>query len=90
MEDHSPYTVDLIFIQFHPIRLKEKVKGKEKRYGGSFGWGGGLQKSNEGAQRFPGNQWTGLPKCKSIRKLNCKRDISSRYMSIDLYKNRGL
>ena len=49
--------------------------------GGQFDWGGRLLKSNGGAQRFPQVVWKATVECKGIRKLNCERDISSRYES---------
>ena len=49
--------------------------------GGQFDWGGRLLKGNGGAQRFPQNGRKSFAECKSIRELDCERDISSRYES---------
>ena len=49
--------------------------------GGQFDWGGRLPKSNGGVQRFPQVVWKSTVECKSIRELDCERDISSRYES---------
>ena len=46
--------------------------------GGQFDWGGRLQKSNGGAQRFPQRGWKPREECKGIRELDCERDASSR------------
>ena len=48
---------------------------------GQFDWGGRLLKGNGGAQRFPQNGRKSFAECKSIRELDCERDISSRYES---------
>ena len=45
---------------------------------GQFDWGGRLPKSNGGAQRFPQAVWKSAVECKSIRELDCERDISIR------------
>ena len=45
---------------------------------GQFDWGGRLQKSNGGAQRFPQNGWKSFAECKGIRELDCERNSSSR------------
>jgi hypothetical protein len=46
--------------------------------GGQFDWGGRLQKSNGGAQRFPQNGWKSFKECKGRRELDCKTYKSSR------------
>jgi hypothetical protein len=38
--------------------------------GGQFDWGGRLQKSNGGAQRFPQTEWKPVGECKGKRELN--------------------
>ena len=49
--------------------------------GGQFDWGGRLQKSNGGVQRFPQAGWKSAGECKRIRELDCETDGSSRYES---------
>ena len=49
--------------------------------GGQFDWGGRLQKSNGGAQRFPQNGWKPFAERKGRRELDCETDKSSRYES---------
>ena len=45
---------------------------------GQFDWGGRLQKSNGGAQRFPQSGRKSLEECKGRRELDCETDRSSR------------
>ena len=40
--------------------------------GGQFDWGGRLQKSNGGAQRFPQAEWKPAIECKGRRELDCE------------------
>ena len=42
--------------------------------GGQFDWGGRLQKSNGGVQRFPQRDWKPRAECKGIRGLDCEAD----------------
>ena len=49
--------------------------------GGRFDWGGRLPKSNGGARRSPRGGWKSSYECKGTRRLDCERDISSRYES---------
>ena len=49
--------------------------------GGQFDWGGRLQKSNGGAQRYPQDGWKPSKECKGRRVLDCESDDSSRYES---------
>lgn len=49
--------------------------------GGQFDWGGRLQKSNGGVQRFPQAGWKSAGECKRIRELDCETDGSSRHES---------
>ena len=46
--------------------------------GGQFDWGGRLQKSNGGAQRYPQDGWKPSKECKGRRVIDCEIDISSR------------
>ena len=46
--------------------------------GGQFDWGGRLQKSNGGVQRFPQRDWKPRVECKGKRELDCETDESSR------------
>ena len=52
--------------------------GRGTLLGGQFDWGGRLQKSNGGAQRFPQNGWKSFVECKGRRELDCETDRSSR------------
>ncbi len=47
--------------------------------GGQFDWGGRLPKSNGGAQRSAQAEWKPAVECKGISRLDCERDISSRW-----------
>ena len=57
------------------------LKRWETVLGGQFDWGGRLQKSNGGVQRFPQAGWKSAGECKRIRELDCETDGSSRYES---------
>ena len=46
--------------------------------GGQFDWGGRLQKSNGGAQRFPQNGRKSFEECKGRREPDCETYKSSR------------
>ena len=45
--------------------------------GGQFDWGGRLQKSNGGAQRFVQHGRKSCTECKRINEPNCENDGSS-------------
>ena len=49
--------------------------------GRRFDWGGRLPKSNGGARRSPHPGWKSGRECKGTRRLDCEKDISSRYES---------
>ena len=55
--------------------------GRETVSGGQFDWGGRLQKSNGGAQRFPQNGWKSFNECKGRREPDCETNKSSRHES---------
>ncbi len=57
------------------------LTGQRTLPGGQFDWGGRLQKSNGGAQRFPQNGWKPFEECKGRRELNCETNKSGRYES---------
>ena len=66
---------------YHPSfskNLTEGVTTLETVPGGQFDWGGRLQKSNGGAQRFPQSGRKSLEECKGRRELDCETDRSSR------------
>ena len=67
---------------YHPDSTEILTGGHESGHGtllgGQFDWGGRLQKSNGGAQRFPQRGWKSRVECKGIRELNCKTNKSSR------------
>jgi hypothetical protein len=60
------------------ILTKRRETGLWTVSGGQFDWGGRLQKSNGGAQRFPQNGWKSFAECKGRRELDCKTNRSSR------------
>ena len=49
--------------------------------GRRFDWGGRLPKFNGGARRSPHPGWESGHECKGTRRLDCEKDISSRYES---------
>ena len=51
--------------------------GRGTLSGGQFDWGGRLQKSNGGAQRFVQHGWKSCTECKRINEPNCENDGSS-------------
>ena len=46
--------------------------------GRRFDWGGRLQKSNGGVQRFPQRDWKPRVECKGKRELDCEANKPSR------------
>ena len=60
------------------ILTKRRETGLWAVSGGQFDWGGRLQKSNGGAQRFPQNGWKSFAECKGTRELDCETNRSSR------------
>ena len=54
------------------------ISGRGTVSGGQFDWGGRLQKSNGGAQRFPQNGRKSFAECKGTRELDCETYRSSR------------
>ena len=60
------------------ISNRGPLSGSGTLHGGEFDWGGRLLKHNGGIQRFPQADWKPAVECKSIRELDCERDISSR------------
>ena len=57
------------------------LSGRGTMSGGEFDWGGRLQKSIGGAQRFPQDGWKPSAECKGRRELNCDTDGWNRYES---------
>ena len=55
--------------------------GKRTMVGRRFDWGGRRLKSNGGARRSPRGGWKSSYECKGTRRLDCEKDISSRYES---------
>ncbi len=51
--------------------------GRGTLSGGQFDWGGRLQKSNGGAQRFVQHGRKSCTECKRINEPNCENDGSS-------------
>ena len=49
--------------------------------GARFDWGGRLPNGNGGARRSPHPGWKSGRECKGTRRLDCEKDISSRYES---------
>ena len=60
------------------ILTSSRESGWGTMSGGQFDWGGRLQKSNGGAQRFPQNGWKPFEECKGRREPDCETDRSSR------------
>ena len=52
--------------------------GGETMPDGQFNWGGFLQKSNGGVQRFAQCGWQSHDECKGISELNCETHKSNR------------
>ena len=55
--------------------------GKRTMVGRRFDWGGRLLKSNGGARRSPRGGGKSSYECKGARRLDCEKDIASRYES---------
>ena len=70
---------------YHSCNMKVLTCGRESGrgtlLGGQFDWGGRLQKSNGGAQRYPQNGWKPFEESKVRRVLDCETNKSSRYES---------
>ena len=66
---------------YHPDSTEILTGGHESGHrtllGGQFDWGGRLQKSNGGAQRFVQHGWKSCTECKRINEPNCENDGSS-------------
>jgi hypothetical protein len=56
----------------------DPLSGSGTLSGGQFHWGGGLLKSNGGAQRFPQPGRQSGVECKGTRELDCETYKSSR------------
>ena len=60
---------------YHPDSIGILTGGRETGHGtllgGQFDWGGRLQKSNGGAQRFPQNGRKSFEECKGRREPDC-------------------
>ncbi len=72
-------------LKYHPCDVRPltatRESGRRTVLGGQFDWGGLLQKSNGGVQRYPQPGWQSGLECKGTRVLNCETDKSSRYES---------
>ena len=70
---------------YHSFNIKVLTRYRTAGIGtlsvGQFDWGGRLQKSNGGVQRFPQAGWKSAGECKRKRELDCETDGSSRYES---------
>ncbi len=55
--------------------------GSGTMLGARFDWGGRLPNCNGGARRSPHPGWESGHECKGTRRLDCEKDISSRYES---------
>ena len=60
------------------ILTYSRESGRGTLSGRQFDWGGRLQKSNGGAQRYPQNGWKPFKECKGRRVLDCESDNSIR------------
>ena len=72
-------------LKYHPCYVSCLTVTLETGHGtvldGQFDWGGLLQKSNGGVQRYPQLGWQSSKERKGIRVLNCETHQSSRYES---------
>ena len=70
-------------LKYHPDVVEVLTLARESGFGtvsgGQFDWGGRLQKSNGGAQRFPQCGWQSREECKGRRELDCETYKSSRW-----------
>ena len=69
---------------YQPLRVRNLTLGITKPgtvAGGQFDWGGRLQKSNGGVQRFPQRGQKSREEYKGRRELDCETYRSSRYES---------
>ena len=68
-------------LEYHPCVAGFLTSGRESGrgtlLGGQFDWGGRLQKSNGGAQRFVQHGRKSCIECKRINEPNCETDGSS-------------
>ena len=67
---------------YQPFNIKVLTIALESGHGtlsvGQFDWGGRLQKSNGGVQRFAQNGWKSFKEYKGKSELNCETYRSSR------------
>ena len=72
-------------VKYHPYSFEILTSSCQSRKGtvagGQFDWGGFLQKSNGGVQRYSQCGWQSHAERKSISELNCETDMSIRYES---------
>ena len=70
LEAATPVVVESL-LGYHPldtgILTEYRETGIGTLSGGQFDWGGRLQKSNGGAQRFPQTEWKPVGECKGRR-----------------------
>ena len=68
-------------LEYHPCVAGFLTCGRESGrgtlLGGQFDWGGRLQKSNGGAQRFAQHGRKSCKECKRVSEPNCETDGSS-------------
>ena len=69
-------------LKYHPYFIRTLTICRESGcgtvIGGQFDWGGLLQKSNGGVQRYPQPGWQSGVERKGRRVLDCETDMSSR------------
>ncbi len=72
-------------LKYHPecalILTLSRESGQRTVSVGQFDWGGLLQKSNGGVQRYPQTGWQSVAERNGRRVLNCESHHSSRYES---------
>ena len=72
-------------LKYHPVCFSSNPDSRESGQGtvsvGQFDWGGLLQKSNGGVQRYPQPGWQSGVERKGRSVLDCETDQSSRYES---------
>ena len=80
LEARAPALVES-FLGYHSWRIEILTYTRESGWGtlsgGQFDWGGRLQKSNGGAQRFVQHGLKSCIECKRINEPNCESDGSS-------------
>ena len=78
IDDYTANTLQAQLLYLDSVDSGKDISIYRTVSGGQFDWGGRLQKSNGGAQRFPQSGRKSLEECKGRRELDCETDRSSR------------